>query len=350
MAEISNLPGMKMPIAGYDGNVAGTQTETLAGAGAGVGAAGKAEDVQGILPGGGVNVTDPVQGGNATEGTAGAANVPALDEPNAKPNVGELLEKLVSYLRLDNDEQKLELSKQRIEANRDLIEAEHTERKGKLNLFLAVLGDKEARADIYRSGDVRAIRMMRAIDWIANSARDGWFFSRFHAAGMLEGLLEDVLGKDVSFFDTLRFINRLEDAFSKADFNHGRGAAKMLAAVAVMSLISGASSLIPKEGGGDYWENRMAMRACMRTAVAAGTMAMLAFSAKGEIGLDRHEEIDAGEIDKLIAMMQQGMDEDAEKLEQILVQLTAGIAGALALVAAATDTDSQIDRMNLLMA
>ena len=92
------------------------------------------------------------------------------------------------------------------------------------------------------------------------------------------------------------------------------------------------------------------MRACMRTALAAGTMAMLAFSATGEIGLDRHEEIDAGEIDKLIAMMQQGMDEDAEKLEQILVQLTAGIAGALALVAAATDTDSQIDRMNLLMA
>ena len=139
MAEISNLPGMKMPVAGYDGNVAGTQTETLAGAGAGVGAAGKTEDVQGILPGGGVNVTNPVQGGNATEGTAGAANVPALDEPTAKPNVGELLEKLVSYLRLDNDEQKLELSKQRIEANRDLIEAEHTERKGKLNLFLELL-------------------------------------------------------------------------------------------------------------------------------------------------------------------------------------------------------------------
>lgn len=48
--------------------------------------------------------------------------------------------------------------------------------------------------------------------------------------------------------------------------------------------------------------------------------------------------------------MQQGMDKNADKLDQILTQLTAGIAGALALMAAATDTKSQIDSMSLLIA
>lgn len=116
MAEISNLPGTKMPLAGYSGNVAGTPSETKADAGDGVGAAGKAEDFHGIIPDAGVNMTDPIQCRNATEGTTSAANVPALDESKAKPNVGELLEKLVSFLRLDNDEQRLQLTKSQIDS------------------------------------------------------------------------------------------------------------------------------------------------------------------------------------------------------------------------------------------
>ena len=71
---------------------------------------------------------------------------------------------------------------------------------------------------------------------------------------------------------------------------------------------------------------------------------------KGETGLRQHEKTDVCEINKLLAMMQQGMNENADKLDQILTQLTAGIAGALALMAAATDTKSQIDSMSLLIA
>ena len=298
-------------------------------------------DVSGILPGTGVTVTDGVQGDARTERTSGLAGVPQIDEPTRQPNAGELLEKLIAYLRLDDEEQQLRVAKQRTEANKASIEAEHKARTEKLNLFLALLGDKEALASL----DPEKRRLVeRLVGKLDRAMRTGGFFSGFIAACALQDFLEEVMGAYVSFRDVRRFIEDLQDAF---DSRGSRMSAKALVATAILGVIAGVGSL-KTDGLGHV--DRIALRTSMKLAVAAAVMAAKDADRANNPSMRERGAEDGRDLAKFVAMMQERLDENAEMMDQILVQLSAGIAGALDLIAAANDTDSQIVLSNVQMA
>ena len=301
-------------------------------------------DVSGILPGTGVTVTDGVQGDARTERTSGPAGVPQIDEPTRQPNAGELLEKLIAYLRLDDEEQQLRVAKQRTEANKASIEAEHKARTEKLNLFLALMGDKEALASL----DPEKRRLVeRLVGKLDRAMRTGGFFSEFIAACALQDFLEEVMGTHVSFRDVRRFIEDLQGAF---DSRGSRMSAKALVATAILGVIAGVGSLKTDGLGHIGHIDRIALRTSMKLAVAAAVMAAKEIDRANNPSMRERGAEDGRDLAKFVAMMQERLDENAEMMDQILVQLSAGIAGALDLIAAANDTDSQIVLSNVQMA
>ena len=123
--------------------------------------------------------------------------------------------------------------------------------------------------------------------------------------------------------------------------------AKALVATAILGVIAGVGSL-KTDGFGHI--DRIALRTAMKLAVAAAVMAAKDIDRAGNPIMREQGAEDSRELAKFVAMMQKRLDENAETMDQILVQLSAGIAGALDLIASANDTCSQIDRSNVLTA
>ena len=93
--------------------------------------------------------------GAAERKTTGGTNVPALDDPGDAQQVAANLEKLVSYLQLDNQDRQTEMAKDRLEMQKGNLDAEHKDRMEQIDKSIKKMKDAE-KASIWS----------RAFSWI----------------------------------------------------------------------------------------------------------------------------------------------------------------------------------------
>ncbi len=79
-----------------------------------------------------VNTTSSLSGTGEVGTQTGATGVPALDNPADPEAVKADLEKLIAYLKLENDQKQAEMAKSRIETQKTEIDQRHTEQTEKL--------------------------------------------------------------------------------------------------------------------------------------------------------------------------------------------------------------------------
>lgn len=308
--------------------------------------AGVVKGVAAILDSAGVTVTNRVEGGVNAEGVEGASGVPALDEPKEQPNGKELLEKLVAYLQLEDEKRHLQMALQRIEMNKAFFEAEHNSRMGGLGRFMAMLGDPSALSRRERAGmewlTGRALDLAEDLEWAASSG--GWL-SRFCAAIAMRHFLEDLTGEYVSFCDARELVDSMVDGMRETGIEGraARGVARNAVGIAMMSMLVAGGGLHGLRHGNLGAGELMAV---MKMAVVTSMVDAFAEKALGLGHGHRAMKMDPRELNALMTAMQQRLEENGEKLTNILMQLTSGLAGVLDLISSVNETGDEIEMFN----
>ena len=104
------------------------------------------KEVVSLLGGRNVSVnTNQRADGTETGKPTGSTGVPSLDNPADLKQIEQNLEKLLSYLQMDNDERQTAMAKERIDMQKDSLEAERNNRSDKINKSLKDM-DKAAES------------------------------------------------------------------------------------------------------------------------------------------------------------------------------------------------------------
>lgn len=130
---------------------------------------------------------------------------------------------------------------------------------------------------------------------------------------------------------------------------NGYGVGNAMGNPAILGLIAG-GGLKTEDAGNHPGQIRPDFMSAMKAAVAAGALAAVAADKTGSLFTGGRDRMEAGDLDKFVTMMQKRMEVDEVAINQIFVQLSAGIAGAIALIDAANGADAQIDRSGTMMA
>ena len=109
------------------------------------------KDVAAIISSRSVNVTSNVNSTNETGRPTGATNIPALDNPEDIKQLEENLEKLISYLQMDNEERQAQMAKDRINLQKDALE---TERQGRSEKIEKSLKDMDKAAESRKASKI----------------------------------------------------------------------------------------------------------------------------------------------------------------------------------------------------
>ena len=116
-------------------------------------------EVANILSGDNVRVsrgaTTGVDGNKDTSRTSGATSTPSLDNPDDSTTKEANLEKLISYLQLDNEERQTEMAKARIDMQKAGLDTEHDDRMRQIDDSIKKMKDAE-----------RASKISRVFGWI----------------------------------------------------------------------------------------------------------------------------------------------------------------------------------------
>ena len=109
------------------------------------------KDVAAIISSRSVNVTSNVNSTNEAGRPTGATNIPALDNPADIKQLEENLEKLISYLQMDNEERQAQMAKDRINLQKDALE---TERQGRSEKIEKSLKDMDKAAESRKASKI----------------------------------------------------------------------------------------------------------------------------------------------------------------------------------------------------
>ena len=138
--EINSIPAGKMP----------STIDQTADFAKGLGLSDKAtetiKNIAALLGGRNVSVnTNPRADGAETGRPTGSTGVPALDNPADIKQLEQNLEKLLSYIQMDNEERQTAMAKERIDMQKDALDAERNNRKEKIEKSLKDM-DKAAES------------------------------------------------------------------------------------------------------------------------------------------------------------------------------------------------------------
>ena len=106
-----------------------------------------------VLAGANLSVTKSDNAGAdgvAEKKTSGATNVPALDNPGDPEQVEANLEKLISYLQLENEDLQSKQAKDRIELQKGQLDVEHEGRMNEIDESIKKMKDAERASKINR--------------------------------------------------------------------------------------------------------------------------------------------------------------------------------------------------------
>lgn len=307
--------------------------------------------VASLLAGRGITVTAALANDVQDPGKpSGATTIPALDNPDDVKALEANLEKLISYLQLDNDERQLEMAKERIEIQKDTLATEHKDRMGKINETLDKM-DKAAAA----SKAARAFAWIGAILAVAAAVVvtvvSGGTAAAFAIAGAVVAVGALVMSES-GLMD--KMIDAIADGLK--DMGMKSDTAKLVASLIVNLSIMAVSAGLSVGGlaagvSGLMNTGAQTISTVARMAQGATTIANTAVSAASiatgvaTTALNYDAELskaDVTELEKIIQMLQQRLDESEEELNAIIEAIQNSIGQIADILASETDTQSEI--------
>ena len=339
--EITNLTNRQMP----------STIDQTADLSKGLGLSGKAaetiKNVASILGGRNISVDTNSRVDNTETGRpTGATGVPALDNPADVKQLEQNLEKLLSYLQMDNEERQAEMAKDRIEIQKDTLDAERQTRSEKINKSLK---DMDKAAESRKASKVfgwlmTALAVVAAV--VACVATGGLAVGPVIGAGIAiacsvlneTGVMDKIMEKLASGLESLGMSKQAAQIL-----------AQVLITVALMAASLGAGLA---GGGGSAVANLIKGTAetmdKVRAAIAlATTIVGASATITGGVGAYQSykagmSQADVSETEKVIAALKQRLDECEEELQQILSQLQNAVAQVAEMLSSATDTSNEI--------
>ena len=339
--EITNLTNRQMP----------STIDQTADLSKGLGLSGKAaetiKNVASILGGRNISVDTNSRVDNTETGRpTGATGVPSLDNPADVKQLEQNLEKLLSYLQMDNEERQAEMAKDRIEIQKDTLDAERKGRSEKINKSLK---DMDKAAESRKASKVfgwlmTALAVVAAV--VACVATGGLAVGPVIGAGIAiacsvlneTGVMDKIMEKLASGLESLGMSKQAAQIL-----------AQVLITVAIMAASLGAGLA---GGGGSAVANLIKGTAetmdKVRAAIAlATTIVGASATITGGVGAYQSykagmSQADVSETEKVIAALKQRLDECEEELQQILAQLQNAVSQVAEMLSSATDTSNEI--------
>ncbi len=338
------------------------------------------------------------QNNNATVGQpSGSTGTPALDNPSDVKQLEKDLEKLISYLQLDNDKRQAEMAKHRIEVQKAEVEERHTEQMAKLKetmdamntsnglgLFMKLFGWAMAAAAIamavvasVATGGAAALPIASAAIavFMAVASSTGameWFTGVVADLCELMGMDKDtanmvatiavaVIGILVSLAPAGvgALLARGSEAAAKAAaetaeevikkvVEEGGEAAGQAAGGAVGSAGSAGGSAAGKVGEEVVETALQTKMKSVQYYLGIG-MGLAGLAGAGISGVTSAKSYCSGiaqselsEIEKFLSIMRQRVDESQEELDLILQQLQGTMSNLIQILNSATDTQMEI--------
>ena len=317
-----------------------------------------------VLAGTNLNVTradTAGPGGAAEKKTTGATNVPQLDDPGDPTQVIANLEKLISYLELDNEERQTQMAKDRLELQQTTLDSEHEGRMEQIDDSIKKMKDAETASMWSRAfswiGAIVAVISAVALTLVTGGAAAG-----FAIAGAVIAVSSLVLN-ETGAMD--KMVNALADHMKSA---HGmsRNDAKLAASLicnltlcvaslgcGIGSMVSGAASVASTAANVAGTAQKAALVSeetakTIHTVMTVGNTGVsassLLTSGVGTYYTKRSEDskADTTELEKFMKQLQQRLSETEEELQQLLAQIQSGISSIASMIGSATDTSTEI--------
>ena len=302
-------------------------------------------------------------GGAAEKKTTGATNVPALDNPRDSSQVAMYLEKLVSYLQLDNEERQTEQTKERIEMQKSTLDSEHEDRMEKIDDSIKKMKDAEKSSMVNRIfGWIGAVLAVAAA--VLLTAVTGGAAAGFAIAGAVLAVSSLVLNETGAMDSiTTALAKHLQSTYGMSQKDAQRAASLILnlsimaasLACSVGGMVAGLSSMAKTAVDAvDTTQKILGMsQTTARTVLTAVTIANTGVGA-GSLGASgvgtyftyRSEtsKADTTEMEKFIKTLQQRLDECEEELQRIVELMQSNIGTIAQMLSSATDTSTEISQ------
>ena len=329
------------------------------GAGIAASAAEVVRDVAAILSSRSVNVVNVASGTEQPGQPAGATGVPALDNPADLKQLEENLEKLIAYLQLDNEERQAEMAKERIETQKESIASEHKDRQAKIDETLKKMEDAAKsrlanRIFGWLGAIVAVAAAVAAVAFTIVTGGAGAVAAGFAVAGAVVAVGALIMSETGA---TDKLTKMLAESLEKAGLskNAAKIAAALIINLSIMAVSLGCSVGGMVSGFASAGKAIMDMATmAVRVAKMAQTAASIASTAVGvgalaagtaatatsyQVGL---AQADLSELEKIMAELQRRLDESEEELNAILEAIQNGLGQIAAILASATDTQTEI--------
>ena len=296
-----------------------------------------------------VNVTT-MPGRTDQSGTPnGPTTIPSLDNPYDIKQLEENLEALIAYLQLENDEKQAEMAKERIKVNKDSLETEHKERKEKIDESIKKMDDAAKSRLVNRIfGWIGAIVAVAAA--IVTTVVTGGAAAAFAIAGAVVAVTSLILSETGAMDKiTEAMAKSMEDSLGK---ENAKLAASLILNLSIMAISLGCS--IGGMIGGMVQTGRVLsdlVRTVAKvvqtgvsiggTALGVGSMAASATSMALGYNADM-AQADVTELERLMQELQRRLDESEEELNAILEAIQNALGQIAAILASATDTQTEI--------
>ena len=332
--EINSIPAGKMP----------STIDQTADFAKGLGLSDKAtetiKNIAALLGGRNVSVnTNPRADGAETGRPTGSTGVPALDNPADIKQLEQNLEKLLSYIQMDNEERQTAMAKERIDMQKDALDAERNNRSEKIEKSLK---DMDKAAESRKASKIfgwlmTALAVVAAV--VACIATGGLAVGPVIGAAIAIGC--QVLN-ETGVMD--KIVEKLAKGLEGLGLS--KQASQILLAGGGASAVSSVAKGIADTAKGlkvtvETMEKIRAAVALTMTivgigsGVASGVGAYNAFKA----GMS---QADVSETEKYITALKQRLDECEEELNQILQMLQQAISQVAEMLSSATDTQTAI--------
>ena len=307
--------------------------------------------------------------GTAEKKTTGSTNVPALDNPADSNQVAANLEKLISYLQLDNEERQAAMAKDRIEIQQNTLDGEHKDRMAQIDDSIKKMKEAESASKWSRFfGWVGAI--LSVVAAVAVTIVSGGTAAAFAIAGA-------VLAVTALTMNETGAMDKLTEKLAKhmqESYGWSKSKAQLFASlvcnlsIAVLSLgcsvggmvagFAAAAAAASNAAAAVNTANTVTKVAGMsvETAKTVQNVITIANTSVGAASLlagglntyytkrSEDSKADTTELQKFITQLQQRLDECEEELEQLLEQLESNIGTVAQMISSSTDTSDEIAR------
>lgn len=336
-------------------------------------------EVANILAGDSVRVTrgatTGVDGNKDTTKTSGATGAPSLDNPGDESARQANLEKLLSYLQLDNEQRQTQMAKDRIKLQQENLDAEHDERMDQINDSIKKMKDAESASVWSRAfswiGAIVSVIAAVALTVVTGGAAAGFAIAGAAIAvsalilnetgameSMTKALAESLqetcgLSKSKAQLVASLIINvgiiALSAGCSIGGMVAGMGSAASAAAKVGETAAKAAdiASQTAKQSSSIFGMSMQTAKMIQNviSTVGIGTAAAsLAAAGAGTYYSKRSDDARAEttELEKFITQLQQRLAESQEELQILIQMIQSGLSEIAQMVGSATDTSSEI--------